>query len=93
MILIITLKSETKTETFRNGRAKGLQVQTTHSPHSHVFTDIYEANIFLETNTESIIGAYELVQDLTDKLDEVIIPMKGTKKSKQIILEEVENNA
>ena len=89
MILLITLKSETKTETFRNGRSKGLNVHTTHSPHSHVFTDIYEANIFLETNTESIIGVYELVQDLTDKLEEVVIPMKGTKKSKQIII----NNA
>ena len=89
MILIITLKSEAKTETFRNGRSKGLHAQTTHSPHSHVFTDIYEANLFLETNTESIIGVYELVQDLTDKLEEAVIPMKGTKKSKQIII----NNA
>ena len=89
MILIITIKSETKTQNFKSGRSRNFHAETTHSPHSHVFTDIYEANLFLETNTESIIGVYELVQDLTDKLEEVVIPMKGTKKSKQIVLEEV----
>ena len=89
MILVLTLQSKTTTENYKNGRRIGTHVITTHNPHSHVFTDIYEANLFLETNTESIIGAYELVQDLTDKLDDVVIPMKGTKKSKQIVLEEV----
>ncbi len=88
MILIITLKSETTRDVMREGRSKNTHVHTTHQPKAYTFTDLFQANSFLETNTETILGVYELVRDLTEFLQLEVLPSKGTKEVKQIIIPE-----
>lgn len=88
MILIITLKSETTKEVLREGRAKNTHVHTTHQPKVYTFSDLFQANSFLETSTETILGVYELVRDLTEFLQLEVLPSKGTKEVKQIVIQE-----
>ena len=72
MILVITLKQETKRIEYQ----EGIHVDTKHLPEAHVFQGVLEANNFLVTNTNKILGAWEINKDLTIHLKKDIIPSR-----------------
>ena len=72
MILVITLKQETK----RIEYAEGIHIDTKHLPEAHVFQDVLTANNFLVTNTNKILGVWEISRDITMHLKKDVIPSR-----------------
>ena len=85
MILVITLKQETKRIEYQ----EGIHIDTKHLPEAHVFQDVLTANNFLVTNTNKILGAWEISRDITMHLKKDIIPSRDNVERELINIHEV----
>ena len=88
MILVIVLKQETK----RIEYAEGIHVDTKHLPEAHVFQGILEANNFLVTNTNKILGAWEISRDITMHLKKDVIPSRDNVERELININTLDND-
>ena len=76
LILVITTVYETKKQVSEYGS----HYQTTHRPEVHLFNSISAANKFLQEESRSVLGVWEIARDLSSGLvrDKIAVNQERT---------------